>query len=83
LGEQLQFFRLLKSVRCVRLYNIKIADIIKRLRAEGWVKVGGKGDHEKFKRPNKPGHVVVPHPRKDMPLGTLRSIFRQAGWDWR
>ncbi len=32
---------------------------------------------------NKPGHVVVPHPRKDMPLGTLRSIFRQAGWDWR
>ncbi|WP_264754805.1 type II toxin-antitoxin system HicA family toxin [Marinobacter sp. LV10R510-11A] len=44
---------------------------------------GGKGDHEKFKHPNKPGHVVVPHPRKDMLLGTLRSIFRQAGWDWR
>jgi len=33
------------------------------------VKVGGKGDHEKFKHPDKPGHVVVPHPRKDMPLG--------------
>jgi len=24
--------------------------------------------------------VIVPHPRKDMPPGTLRSIYRQAGW---
>jgi len=33
---------------------MKSADIIKRLKAEGWVKVGGKGDHEKFKHPEKP-----------------------------
>lgn len=57
--------------------------IIKRLKKEGWVKVGGKGDHEKFKHPTKPGHVTVPHPRKDMPLGTVRNIYRQAGWKWR
>jgi predicted RNA binding protein YcfA (HicA-like mRNA interferase family) len=44
---------------------MKSADIIKRLKAEGGVKVGGKGDHEKFKHPNKPGHVVVPYPPKD------------------
>ncbi|MEM1191537.1 MAG: type II toxin-antitoxin system HicA family toxin [Pseudomonadota bacterium] len=56
--------------------------LIKKLKAEGWIKVGGKGDHEKFKHPSKPGHVVVPHPRKDFPKGTLRSIYRQAGWDW-
>ncbi|MEG2359487.1 type II toxin-antitoxin system HicA family toxin, partial [Acinetobacter sp.] len=31
-------------------------DIIKRLEQEGWVKVGGKGDHEKFKHPEKSGH---------------------------
>jgi predicted RNA binding protein YcfA (HicA-like mRNA interferase family) len=62
---------------------MRSADIIKRLKTEGWVKVGGKGDHEKFKHPDKPRHVVVPHPRKDMPFGTLRSIYRQAGWDWR
>ncbi len=68
---------------CVKLHNMKSADIIKRLKSEGWVKVGGKGDHEKFKHPEKPGHVVVPHPRKDMPIGTLRSIYRQAGWEWR
>jgi len=27
--------------------------------------------------------VVVPHPHKDMPIGTLRNIYRQAEWDWR
>lgn len=58
-------------------------EIIKRLESEGWQHVGGKGDHMKFKHPDKPGHVVVPHPRKDMPPGTLRSIFKQAGWEWR
>ncbi len=29
----------------------------------------------KFKHPNKQGHVVVPHPRKDMPIGTLRTYI--------
>ncbi len=48
-----------------------------------WLKVGGKGDNEKFKHPDKSGHVVVPHPRKDIPIGTLRNIYRQAGWKWR
>ncbi|WP_240466351.1 type II toxin-antitoxin system HicA family toxin [Arhodomonas sp. KWT] len=50
---------------------------------EGWRRVGGKGDHQKFKHPCRSGHVVVPHPRKDLPAGTLRNIYRQAGWDWR
>ena len=58
-------------------------ELIKRLRAEGWQHVGGKGDHAKYKHPAKAGHVVVPHPRKDIAIGTLRNIFRQAGWDWR
>lgn len=55
-------------------------EIIKRLKKEGWVKVGGKGDHEKFKHPRLFGHVIVPHPRKDIRPGTLNSIFKQAGW---
>lgn len=29
------------------------------------------------------GKVTVPHPSADLPIGTLKSIFRQAGWDWR
>jgi predicted RNA binding protein YcfA (HicA-like mRNA interferase family) len=56
--------------------------LIKRLYSEGWVLVGGKGDHQKFKHPKNHGHVVVPHPRKDIAVGTLRNIYRQAGWEW-
>jgi predicted RNA binding protein YcfA (HicA-like mRNA interferase family) len=58
-------------------------EIIKRLEAEGWYKVGGKGSHQKFKHDEKPNRVVVPHPKKDFPIGTLKSIFSQAGWEWK
>lgn len=68
---------------CVKLHTMNSADVIRRLKAEGWVPAGGKGDHQKFKHPQRAGHVVVPHPRKDLPVGTLRNIYRQAGWDWR
>jgi predicted RNA binding protein YcfA (HicA-like mRNA interferase family) len=30
--------------------------------------------------PDRPGLVTVPHPKKQLPTGTLKSIFRQAGW---
>jgi len=67
------------------VYNIFMTsrELIQRLKDNGWELVGGKGDHQKFKHPQRPGHVVIPHPRKDLPVGTLRNIFRQAGWDWR
>lgn len=58
-------------------------EIIKRLESEGWRQVGGKGDHVKLKHAGKSGHVVIPHPRKDLAIGTLRNIYRQAGWDWK
>jgi predicted RNA binding protein YcfA (HicA-like mRNA interferase family) len=58
-------------------------EIIRLLEEDGWEWVGGKGDHRKFKHPSKPGHVVVPCPRKDLQVGTLRNIYRQAGWEWR
>lgn len=38
-----------------------------------------KGSHVQLKHPTKPGRVTVPHPRKDMAIGTLKSIERQAG----
>lgn len=58
-------------------------EIIKRLKSDGWELNNATGSHHQYKHPNKPGKVTVPHPRKDMPVATLRSIFRQAGWDWR
>jgi predicted RNA binding protein YcfA (HicA-like mRNA interferase family) len=58
---------------------MKSADVIKALRADGWDQVAQKGSHIQFKRPSKPGRVTVPHPKRDIPLGTLRSIEKQAG----
>jgi predicted RNA binding protein YcfA (HicA-like mRNA interferase family) len=54
-------------------------DVISALRREGWRLVAQKGSHQQFKHPSKPGRVTVPHPRRDIPLGTLKSIERQAG----
>lgn len=54
-------------------------DIIKAIEADGWVQVAKKGSHAQFKHPTKPGRVTVVHPSKDIPLGTLRSIEKQAG----
>jgi predicted RNA binding protein YcfA (HicA-like mRNA interferase family) len=32
-----------------------------------------------FKHPQKPGRVTVPHPERDTPIGTLRSIEKPSG----
>ncbi|RIK97827.1 MAG: addiction module toxin, HicA family [Proteobacteria bacterium] len=53
-------------------------DLIAVLKADGWEQVAQKGSHVQFKHPTKPGRVTVPHPKKDLPLGTLRSIEKQA-----
>ena len=54
-------------------------DVIRALKANGWVQVAQKSSHVQFKHPSRPGRVTVPHPKRDLPLGTLRSIARQAG----
>lgn len=38
-----------------------------------------KGSHHHFAHPVKKGIVTVRHPAKDYPIGTLKSIERQAG----
>jgi predicted RNA binding protein YcfA (HicA-like mRNA interferase family) len=63
--------------------HMKSADIIKALRADGWFEVAQKGDHKQFKHPTKPGRVTIPHPVKDMPIGTLISIEKQSGFRLR
>ena len=53
-------------------------EMIAALEANGWRQVAQVGSHVQFKHPEKPGRVTVPHPRKDIPLGTRRSIEKQA-----
>jgi predicted RNA binding protein YcfA (HicA-like mRNA interferase family) len=54
-------------------------DVLAALRADGWEQVAQKGSHINLKHSVKPGRVTVPHPRRDLPIGTLKSIERQAG----
>lgn len=54
-------------------------EVIARLRRHGWVQVAQKGSHVQFKHPQRPGRVTVPHPNRDLPRGTLRSIEKQSG----
>jgi predicted RNA binding protein YcfA (HicA-like mRNA interferase family) len=52
--------------------------IVKRLKADGFLLVSVKGSHHKFTRDGVT--LIVPHPKKDLPLGTARAIAKQAGW---
>jgi predicted RNA binding protein YcfA (HicA-like mRNA interferase family) len=58
---------------------MKSADVIKALKADGWEQVAQKGSHVQFKHPTKKGRVTVPHPKRDIPIGTLKSVEKQAG----
>lgn len=53
--------------------------IVKRLTSEGFELVAVKGSHHKFRKGSVT--VIVPHPKKDLPLGTARSIAKTAGWE--
>ncbi|NJN37973.1 MAG: type II toxin-antitoxin system HicA family toxin [Acaryochloridaceae cyanobacterium CSU_3_4] len=61
---------------------MKSRDVIARLKQEGWILVNTRGSHQQFKHPVNKGRVTVPHPKKDLPTGTLKSIYKQAGWQW-
>jgi predicted RNA binding protein YcfA (HicA-like mRNA interferase family) len=58
-------------------------EVIRLLEEEGWQEVNHVGSHNQFKYPTKPGRVTVPHPNRDIPRGTLKSIEKQAGIKFR
>lgn len=54
-------------------------ELIKELEAAGWALQRVTGSHHIFTHPNYPHSVPVPHPKKDLPIGTVRSIRKRAG----
>lgn len=54
-------------------------ELIKKIEADGWYEVAQRGSHKQFKHDVKPGKVTIPHPVKDIPIGTVASILKQAG----
>jgi len=53
--------------------------LIKRIAADGWILDRVRGSHHVFIHPTRSGVVVIPHPKKDLPIGTVRSILKQSG----
>ncbi len=54
-------------------------DVIKILKADGWSELRIEGSHHHFVHIIKKGIVTVPHPKKDFPIKTVKSILKQAG----
>ena len=54
-------------------------DVIRILEANGWYEVNQVGSHKQFKHPTTTGRMTVPHPKRDIPFGTLKSIEKQSG----
>ena len=55
------------------------AAIVKQLERAGWVLRGVKGSHHIYIHPLKPGHISVPHPKKDLGTGLAYKLLKQAG----
>ncbi len=54
--------------------------LMQMLRRDGWILDRVKGDHHTFKHSDIEELVSLPHPKKDLPLGLVRSLYRVAGW---
>jgi predicted RNA binding protein YcfA (HicA-like mRNA interferase family) len=54
-------------------------EIMKLLKERGCKKVAVRGSHHQFKHDTISGRVTLPHPKKDLPWPTVRSILKQAG----
>jgi predicted RNA binding protein YcfA (HicA-like mRNA interferase family) len=57
---------------------MKSLEVIKKLKKDGWFEVSQKGSHIQLKYQTKKGRVTVPHPKREIPKGTLNSILKQA-----
>ncbi len=59
--------------------SMKVRDVIKRLEEDAWYLARTKGSHRQFKHPDKAGTVTVSGKLSvDVPIGTLKSIWKQA-----
>ena len=57
-------------------------ELLKILERDGWRIERVVGSHQQFRHPSKPGTVTVPgggKGSKDVPIGTLNSVLKQAG----
>jgi predicted RNA binding protein YcfA (HicA-like mRNA interferase family) len=61
------------------IHTTKSADLIRNLKKTGWTLDRVVGSHHIFKHPTRPGHIAVPHPKKDLGKGLVHKLLKQAG----
>ncbi len=59
--------------------DVQSRQLIKELEMAGWVLKRVTGSHHIFKHPWHRASLPAPHPKKDLPLGTVKSIKARAG----
>ncbi len=60
--------------------TMKVRELLKLLRKDGWEIDRTRGDHRQLVHPAKPGTVTVSgHMSDDVRPKTLKSVLRQAG----
>ena len=59
--------------------TMRSVDLIRQVRADGWTLDRVRGSHHVYKHPDRPGHIVVPHPKKELGKGLVAAIRKPAG----
>ena len=59
--------------------TMRSAELIRLLTQAGWQLDRIRGSHHVFKHPDRPGLVVVPHPKNELGKGLVGAIRKQAG----
>lgn len=58
---------------------MKSSDLIKEVEKAGWVLVRIKGSHHQFRHPDHKLPLTIPHPKKDLGIGLVKKIRKEAG----
>jgi predicted RNA binding protein YcfA (HicA-like mRNA interferase family) len=59
---------------------MKVRDVLKLTRDDGWYQVAQNGSHRQFKHPVKSGRVTVAgHPSRETAKVTFANILKQPG----
>jgi predicted RNA binding protein YcfA (HicA-like mRNA interferase family) len=54
--------------------------LMKLLINDGWIEVRCNGSHHTMKKTGVKHPITLIHPRKDLPVGLVRKIYKDAGW---
>jgi predicted RNA binding protein YcfA (HicA-like mRNA interferase family) len=54
--------------------------LIRMLEQDGWELDRVSGDHHTFKHRKRDELITVTHPRRDLPTGLVRRIYKLARW---